>query len=881
MNKLSKALIFVLLLSTIIVYPTPSAISQTDYTEKISTTIIGNTAYWLINMTGGSITIPGLANIEDEISGVSSYKLLTLDSSKWEPEYEFFTTAGYNFLGFDAIPTSGIFLIVTSDNLQDAEKIADNLSEFLHLKFSIFSSAGNDYTFYSHMDFSHIKGKMWEALPVSYGGSATLVDRDLFQFRDVPIFQFSAEKNSEGFIHSITLGGFKRLAVIQQQFSLTSIFPSINNTQVSTESSSTIVNVNIVGGFISYSSEGNVTNFPKNKSASIITTLESGEYFPTMSFEVAQILPSIIVTREVEEASLNEGDIAIIGVRVRNIAPIGSTPISNISINEDWWKNMTEFEFEDGETNSTLGHLSPQGQFTLAYRLRITSSDKEEIIIPQSTISYSYDIQDEVVTDETSINELIFVLNDISPTINIFASIETSNPSILGTVPVNLTIKNNGNGHATNLEVDGQTRQSLLAQDVWNLSVDVHSNSLLDINSFNIWQVTWESGNEKRKVSSNSITLRYNLTGENIPQFNVMRNIVHSVYEGGDSINETLTIINQGKHIIDRVLVNEKLHQKFRFLNGNFTITGNNLNAEFEGIESGNQVMFNYSATITDIEENYVISPSEVVIESSGLRMNRIVRSEVLPFGVKILKDLDPSANFVGASISIDAKVINIGSMPIFNVELNTGEDTFSDINEGETTFSAETLRKGEKLGSPQKAMLTSQGQFEALKATVSFTLAGQSFSRSSEARSMNVYSPISAEVVIDSAIPMEGEKFSITLTVSNPSEVIVNDVLVKFTLPPEVRIISGSLDLEGGVLDRDSEITKSATLIVDKPMTLSIEPPIVEFSYAEESLGGTSNSLTIYVGDNIQTRYFIPTLIAVFLILGTTYIARRVLVSN
>ena len=253
----------------------------------------------------------------------------------------------------------------------------------------------------------------------------------------------------------------------------------------------------------------------------------------------------------------------------------------------------------------------------------------------------------------------------------------------------------------------------------------------------------------------------------------------------------------------------------------------------------------------------------------------------MLPFGVKILKDLDPPANFVGASISIDAKVINIGSMPIFNVELNTGEDTFSDISEGETTFSAEILKKGEKLGSPQKAMLTSQGQFEALQATVSFTLAGQSFSRSSEARSMSIYSPISAEVVIDSVIPIEGEKFSITLTVSNPSEVIVNDVLVKFTLPPEVRIISGSLDLEGGVLDRDSEITKSAKLIVDKPMTLSIESPIVEFSYAEESLNGTSNSLIIYVGDNIQSRYFIPTLIAVFLILGTTYIARKVLVSN
>tara|TARA_B100000315_G_scaffold260214_1_gene320022 strand:+ start:363 stop:3011 length:2649 start_codon:yes stop_codon:yes gene_type:complete len=880
-NKLSRVFIVALLLSTIIVYPTPAAISQTDYTEKISVTIIGDTAHWLIDMKGGNITIPGLAEIEDEISGVSSYKLLTIEPSKWVSEYEFFSTSGYNVLGFDVIPTSGIFLIVTSDDLQAAEKIADSLNEFLHLKFTIFSSDGEEYVFYSHMNFSHVKGKMWEAMPVWYGGSATLVDRDLFQYRDVPIFQFSAEKGSDGFIHSLTVGGFKRFAIKQQEFSLSSIFFGINNTRVSPETSSAIIRVNIIGGFVSFSGKGNVTNFPENKSATVITTLESEEYFPTLSLDVAQILPSVIVTREIEEASLNEGDIATIGIRVRNIAPLGSTPVSNISINEDWWNDMVEFEFEDGETNRTLGFLAPQGQFTLVYRLRVTSSDKEEILVPSNLISYSYSVQDEVVTDEVNINELALVLNDISPVINIFASIEASNPPILGNVPVNLTVQNNGNGHATNLEVGGKTRQSLLAQDVWNLSVDVPSNSLLDLSSFNIWQVNWESGNEQKNISSNSVTLRYNLTGENIPQFNVIRNIVHSVYEGGDSINETLTIINQGKHILDRVLVNGKIHQKFQFIRGNYSINENNLNAEFEDIEPGNQVAFNYAATITDIDENYVISPPGIIIESSGLRMSRIASSEVLPFGVKILKDFESSANFVGSNISIDTKVINTGSMPIFNVDLNAGADTFSDIIKGETTFSAEILRKDEQLGSPHDAMLISPGQFEAVQATASFTLAGQSFSKPSEEKTIHVYSPISAEMMIDLTNPIEGEEFSITLTVSNPSEVMVNDVMVKFTLPSEIRIISGSLDLDSVVLDAEAEIIKSAKLVVDKPTTLEIEPPIVEFSYVEDKLRGTSNSLIISVGDNIQSRYYIPILIAIFLILGTTYIARKVLLST
>ena len=444
MRNLSRVLIIVLLFSTIIVYPIPSAISQTDYTEQISVTVIGNTAHWSINLKGGNITIPGLTEIENDIKGVSNYELLTLDSSKWIPEYEFFSASGYDILGIDTIPTSGIFLTVSSDNLQSAEKVADSLNEFLHLKFTIFSSTGNDYTFYSHIEFSQIQGKMWDAMPIWNGGAATLIDKNLFQFQDIPLFRFTAEKSSDGFTHSLSVGGFNRFAVAQQTFSLDRIFFGVNETQVSQEASSTIVDVNIIGGFVSYSGKGNVTNFSENKSAKVIQTLEPEDNFPRMRIDVAQVLPSVIITREIQKASLNEGEIATIGVRVRNIAPLGATPISNISINEDWWKDMTEFEFEDGETNRTLGHLAPQGQFTLAYSLRVTSSEVKEIIIPSSIISYSYDVQDEVVTDEAYANDLTLVLNDISPVINIFASVETSNPPILGTIPVNLTIQKIG-----------------------------------------------------------------------------------------------------------------------------------------------------------------------------------------------------------------------------------------------------------------------------------------------------------------------------------------------------------------------------------------------------------------------------------------------------
>ncbi len=881
LTKLSSGFIIILLASTLIIHSIPQVISQTDYTEEISTTIIGNTAFWEIKLKGNNISILGLDEIEKDFDNISSYQLLTLDSSKWIPEDEFFSSSGYNLLGFDVIPTSEVFLKVVSNNLQDAEKLADSFSQFFHLRFIIFSSSNNEYIFYSHMVFNLIQEKMWDAVPVEYGGAATLIDKELFMYRDVPIFKFSGEKGSNGFIHSVTLGGLQHNVIIQQTFSLNSIFTGINNTKISSEASSSIISINFINGFISYSGEGEVTNFPNNQSAKVVLHLEPTDNFPSISIDVTQNFPSIIAIRDVDKANLNQGDIVTIGIRIKNISPIGSTPISYISINDNWWNSIDMLEFVDGETNRTLGHLAPQSEFTLAYHLRVISSEKEEIIIPQNEISYLYKIQNKEVQNIASFNKLSLVLNGIKPVIDITASIDSSNPPILGKIPVTITITNKGNTHATNLKIEDQTRSSLLAGDVWTTFVNLSSTNLIKTNSFNIWSIAWDDGNDQKIGYSNSINLNYNMIGDKIPYFNIIRTITHTVYEGGNKFNETITITNNGNQILEQLSIKEQKPEKIQFLNGNFSLNGNILEASSENIETRSSVIYQYTASIMDVQENYVLLPPQIVIRSSGLQIIRLAQSVVLPLGVYVSKNFETTNDFIGANISIDINVLNTGSIPIFTASLIVGEDTFSETFEGDTNYYVDTLNQGEHLGSINKVKLLGTGNFESVEATALFIIAGEPFMKNSDVTKIRVYPTIFTELTVNPINQIEGQEFTIVLTIKNPSEIDVTNVNVNLDIPSEIRIIEGSLELIGENLNANSDIIKTAKVIVDSSNIVSVEKPNVEFQYGDKILKGTSNSLVISINDNIQTRYGLPILIAIFLMLVTAFISRKLVYTN
>ncbi|MBI2936916.1 MAG: hypothetical protein HYY22_01785 [Thaumarchaeota archaeon] len=876
----------VLIITAILLMPLftsslPLAASAPDYTEDISVTLIGRSAYWAITMKGSNTTtITGLPDVENNASGVSSYSMAYMESSRWSPDFELFSNAGYNLLGFDTIPSSGIFLKVTAENADNAAKFADSVGALLQVQFNKFPSAGNLYTFYSHMD-PFLTQKLFTAVPVVEGGAARLVDINQFYSQGIPIFKFAGEKSGSSFIHTVVIAGLRQNAVpATNEIKISDLIPNVRTINASLTAASSKVSVHVIGGFITYADKGNVTNYVDNRSSKVLNTVAATKPFET-TVDMVQNFPNLIATRTVDKAALNQGDIATVVVHVKNAAPTGSTPVANITVADNWWQSVPALQFVDGESSRNLGHLAAGVEITLSYRLRLVSADKGEALAPASTVSYSYPIQGSTVRETVKMNALQLIFNDIHPAVSVEATVASTSYPILGSIPVNLTIRNAGNGHAANLEVAGNTRPSLLSGETWKLTVNLPPTTISTLKASSDWVVNFDDGGQRKQVNSNSITIYYDLTGSALPSFEITSGATPTVKDASATINETITVTNKGKNPLEKVSLKGTASPGFTMLGGNYTQQGTTLSAQSTNVANGSKVSYIYTASVSNPDENYVIQPSQVTVEASGLQITRLTDSEVIPLGVKITKTVTPTTNFEGGNVTLDARVVNKGSVPIYDVVFAAGTDTFMNVTNEQTTYTKATMNKDDVLGGSNQALLVSAGEFNTSEAATRFNIAGHTTTKISNTTTVTVYSPISAALTVNPAAPVEKQEFTATLTVKNPSAVTVKGVNVAVNLPTGFRVTSGSLQVNSEDINPNATITKSATIISDNPVSTTIPQPKVTFTYSGETFNGASAPADILVRDNSTTRYAIPLAVAAILILATVLIARKTAITS
>jgi len=891
-SKVSSVFIAALLITAIFASYTPLAYSANTYSEELSVDVIGSSIFWMINMKGGNITLAGINGFESIASDVSSYSLSFLDSSNWSPEFELFSNSGYNVLGFDSIPSSGVFLKVKSANYDSAKKLADSLDALLYLSFSSYSSSQGSFTFYSHMDLDLVKDLLWDSVPYQYDGLARILGKDtFFSNTGVPVFKFSGERIGDIFLHAVSIGGLiLNVISTDSQFPIARLFSTINTTKTSPLASESSITVRTYGGLENYVSLGSsnisrstisVTNFPENISSRSVVVVPKGYFFPDMSVELSQSFPSLIATRSFDRGTLNQGDVVTIGVKVRNVAPAGSLSVENITVSDDWWKKSKLFELVDGEFSRSIGHLGAGGDLTLAYRLKLLSSEKGEVTAPASSTYYTYKVDELEVKKSTKFNQQKLILNDIRAVLSIDASIKESYTSIMGITPVNITIRNIGNGHATNLDLDGNLRQSLLSGDVWRLQLNLTSVSLKETSVNKTWSVNWGETGRKESTISNNVMLQYALIGGAIPYFFIDRSVLSSVNGSNNLVNSTLTIFNIGSTTLDRISLKEKMPNNIVFLNGNYSLKNKDLSAQILDLKPGAVKTIRYTGAVSNPDENYLFEPTEISIEQAQSTITRLSQSKLLALGVKVSKNYAPSAHFAGANITVDAKVENKAANPIFQVDFNRGSDSFLRMLDGKSIYSADILGSGKELGSSNRANLVKPGVFGSSEAVVNFTLSGHRESKSSGSYPVTIFTPLSVKLEINPVIPMENEVFNVVITVINNSPVDVKEVNVNINLPTVMQVKTGSLQISSKDIGANMSETREATILVPAPAFLTIASPTVHYVYEGDTLRTISPPVNVTIADNVTTRYLIPLLISAILIVTVSFIARRSITSK
>jgi uncharacterized repeat protein (TIGR01451 family) len=148
----------------------------------------------------------------------------------------------------------------------------------------------------------------------------------------------------------------------------------------------------------------------------------------------------------------------------------------------------------------------------------------------------------------------------------------------------------------------------------------------------------------------------------------------------------------------------------------------------------------------------------------------------------------------------------------------------------------------------------------------------------------VSVYRPLSGNITASPATPTEGKGFTLTLVITNPSAVNVTSVLFTLPVPSGITVsqvsggsvTGGELTVTAASLAAHGSLTVTATAVAGTGATYSLSASKLTFVYDGRTMKGVTPTHSITVNENTTTRYILPLVIAVVVLLGAAFYMRR-----
>jgi hypothetical protein len=149
----------------------------------------------------------------------------------------------------------------------------------------------------------------------------------------------------------------------------------------------------------------------------------------------------------------------------------------------------------------------------------------------------------------------------------------------------------------------------------------------------------------------------------------------------------------------------------------------------------------------------------------------------------------------------------------------------------------------------------------------------------------VGIYSPLSISIGTTPATPVEGKNFTVNFLITNPSGVSVSNV--QFTLPvpsglalshlQSVQVSGGSLTISSATLAPHSSVRATAVAVASSGIIVPFDKGRLTFSYSGVTVSGVvPTTKGIAVGEDVTTRYLIPTGFVILVLLLTAFYVRR-----
>jgi hypothetical protein len=892
---LAVAVLALMLLSA---FPVRIASGQGAYSEKLNVYVAGSDALWYFTYSG--INSSSELSALESTPGLSWYNVTAISTIGWVSDMQIFGPRGYNLLPVPFTPSQGMFLTVGSDSFGDASAAAAALDPYLLTSFVSLSNGTGSYAFYSPISFSTlIPSTLFKFIPSSEGGFAGAVGSSFLLSSASPFIVLEGQKTSSGFSHTLVVGSISGTALNgTDQPNLVGYFSSTaSSLQASSKSSSSTVQIRFLDGIISSSDKATISNDRAKFTGSYTLNLTPGDEIFSVNATVVQQPAPLLAYREVDTGVLRTGDNISVTLVLKNLSP--SDTISKVTFSDNWWNSSSEFRLLKG-SNFTVPTASIQagGSVTPVYRLQYTGTTSGTITIPASAVRYQYLVEGKTFNATTVLNPIRLSLGiDDAVVYATIIPIGGFDQPLGSAQKYNVTVTNVGTLPASSVGVAGKSIAGLAAKSGGSPG-----------GSATVTATQTLTGLVNANGTTSYLAAYQNPSGNT---FNATTNVVPTIFSHS-SMSTGFPILTVGAKLATLANLQSNLTLTFTTTDPGFanitdfratgslpsglgcgrvngtglTCTSGRVTISYPTVNKSNTLLATMQYNLTT-PMNYLMGSFSFQALTSGVTVNGMSNAVAIPGGLILSKSYNPSQLFGGMSSMVKVSAANSGPLELYSATVGSTVDSFDTLSNAATlskTFTSINAGANESVSYGVTASQTF-GSFTGTPATTTFFFGGTSFTVNSAAPKVQVYQPLTVTISTYPTTPEEGKNFTITFTIRNPSGVQVSNVLFTLPIPSglgltnlhSAQVTNGMITINAGTLAANGTATSTANAVASSGITIPFVKGVLTFSYAGVTVNGiVPTGSGIAIGEDITTRYLIPTAFVLLVLLFTAYYVRR-----
>jgi hypothetical protein len=888
LNSSIRKLIPLFIVLELVLSSIPYAISQTNnsFSESMDVYVAGNHALWTVTFT--NINVSKDVRHFEQVPGINSFNITALNTLNWLSDFQIFGPYGYNTLELPFIPNSGVFLSVVSSGRDASDKLASEVGSYLYTQFTLISSSGNKSLYFAPISFSEIiPYTLLKLIPSTYGGFSTLINTTTFTSQSSPVIQLYARNSGNSFSYTLRLSSIANSVLTSSgSMNILSVIGTtkkfISSSNISTSSSIRII---VLDGIILSSDNATVSNNLNEMRGMYLLKLKSSERIYKLNITISQQQASLLVKRVIDNGSPEANKPFSVTISFTNIS---NKTVYNVTLSDNWYKKYSFFKIQSGSPEIKIDNITSGQTVSRTYVLNYTGGAVSPVIVNPEKVEYTYKVGSTNIQGSSFVNGAVLTPGQGGPALYAYVFSQTSTVSAGSMVHLTLSIFNVGSSPALNVSVAGQSVQTIpQAGGSWTLTTNIQTNlSQVSVNKQYVVTFYTPDG-RKENVTTNNILISVEHNAIKFPFAQVSYD--GSLVQKGSSYNLTLTISVSNKGTVNMTSFNLKGSLPSSLgcgkLSGkNITCSNNSLLLHYSIVKPG-QTQRGSISYILNSSGNLLLNPLNYTYNNGLGEAEGKTNMIGFPTGIRVGKLITPSLLFNGMKANVSVSILNAGPGSFSNITLSTSQDSFDSILSSTTSVSNRTLTSGKRLSLSYSVSISSssQGSRKLSPVDVSLIYAGRSFTLSIQNGTADLLPSPFASVKTSVTHPVEGKTFYLLVNITNPSTVQVSDIKFSFSVPKEITVLSagggsytrGNLELNVQMLNPRESKLYNISLVSNSGSVLDLTRATLTFIYSGQTLNGIVPKQGVIIGENVTSRYILPSLLAIISVLAASFYVR------